>query len=128
MGAARLAAERRTDEDLERLDRLLAERGEMPPDGDLTAFAQRDVAFHTAIARASHNAGLEELYRYFATSARLHTHALMLELERDVPGADAEAHANILSAIERRDPDQAAKAVQDTMTSIMMRLAELDRT
>jgi DNA-binding FadR family transcriptional regulator len=126
--ARRLAAARRTDEDLGRLGRLLEERGEIPADGDLAAFAERDVAFHAAIAVAAHNAGLEELYRYFATSAHLHTHAVVLELERDVPGADAEAHAKIVAAIGRQDPDQAAKAVLDITTAIGTRIVELNGT
>jgi DNA-binding FadR family transcriptional regulator len=42
--------------------------------------------------------------------------------------ADAEAHAKILAAIERQDPDQAAKAVLGIMTSIGTRLVELNGT
>jgi DNA-binding FadR family transcriptional regulator len=124
-GAARLAAMRRTDEDLKQLARLLEERGDIPKNGDYAAFVDRDVAFHLAIAHAAHNTALEELYRYFAASARSNTHALVMELEQDTPGADAASHAKILFAIERQLPDQAAHVARDLMTSITNKLAEL---
>jgi DNA-binding FadR family transcriptional regulator len=116
---------RRTAEDVEQLSRLLEERGDIPESGDLTAFVDRDVAFHMGIAQAAHNSALEELYRYFAAASHANTHALLLELEQDAPGTDDASHARILAAIERRLPDEAAQAARDLMASITNRLAEI---
>jgi DNA-binding FadR family transcriptional regulator len=123
--AARLAAMRRTDEDLEQLARLLDARGGAPKDGDIEAFADRDVAFHSAVAHAAHNTALEELYRYFSNSARVNTHALFLELQQDPPGADMAAHAKLLAAIRSQHPDQAAKAARSITTAVIDKLTEL---
>lgn len=65
--AARIAAERRTDEDIERLSRLLEARGEADDAIDRNTFVDNDAAFHLAIAQASHNQALADLYRYFAS-------------------------------------------------------------
>ena len=80
-GAARLAAMRRTEEEVKELACLLEERGDAPAKEDFAIFAERDFAFHFGIVRAAHNEALEELFRYFAASAIANTHALLTELE-----------------------------------------------
>jgi FCD domain len=95
--AARLAAERRTDDDIKQLKRLLAQRGEIPASSDLTAFIDRDLAFHMGIARATHNTALEDLYRYFSASVRANIYTVLTE--RDLPEPDVAAHDKILTEI-----------------------------
>lgn len=121
--AARLAAERRTEDDLEQLERLLAERGEVPENGDLTTFIDRDLAFHMGIARAAHNAALEELYRYFSTSVRSNIYTVLTE--RDLPEPDTAAHGKILAEIVAANPDRAAKAARDVMNPLIAKLTQL---
>ncbi len=121
--AARLAANRRTDEDLEQLVRLLDKRGEIPEKGDLAAFVDRDLAFHQGIARAAHNSALEELYRYFSASVRFNTHAAIVEHE--LPEPSAAAHAKILAAIKSRNSEHAAKAAQDVVSPLITKLTKL---
>lgn len=121
--AARLAATRRTDEDLERLGRLLEARGDVPADGDLAGFIDRDLAFHAAIATAAHNAALAELYRYFSAAVRQNTQAVLAE--REVPEPGAAAHAGIVEAIERRDPEGAAIAARAVVAPVIAKLTEL---
>ncbi|KPI18998.1 GntR domain protein [Actinobacteria bacterium OK074] len=60
--AARLAAARRTPEDLERLDALLARRERAWASGERDAFVDADTAFHLAVVAASHNTVLVQLY------------------------------------------------------------------
>ena len=59
----RRAAARRTPQDMERIESLLAQRGEAAEAGDLERSIAADIAFHAAMAEATHNEILCELYR-----------------------------------------------------------------
>jgi len=48
---------------MERIESLLAQRGEAAEAGDLERCIAADIAFHAAIAEATHNEILSELYR-----------------------------------------------------------------
>ncbi|MFE9094865.1 FadR/GntR family transcriptional regulator [Streptomyces sp. NPDC007264] len=61
-GAARLAAERRTERDLEQLDALLARREEAWASGDPETFVAADATFHMAVVAASHNEVMTAVY------------------------------------------------------------------
>ncbi|MBN0048957.1 FadR family transcriptional regulator [Streptomyces actuosus] len=54
-GAAKLAAERRTEKDLGQLDALLLRREQAWESGDAEAFVAADATFHLAVVSASHN-------------------------------------------------------------------------
>ncbi len=54
-GAARLAAQRRTEKDLKQLDALLVRRDEAWRSGDAEVFVTADATFHLAVVAASHN-------------------------------------------------------------------------
>ncbi|WP_197379349.1 FadR/GntR family transcriptional regulator [Mycolicibacterium mengxianglii] len=60
---ARLAAARRTAEDLVELRALLARRDACLANSDTDEFARADADFHFVVVRSSHNATLTELYR-----------------------------------------------------------------
>ncbi|MGI5337173.1 FadR/GntR family transcriptional regulator [Streptomyces sp. CA-181903] len=60
--AAALAAERRTDADLDQLELLLERRAEAWRSGDLDEFVEADATFHTAVVAAAHNEVLAALY------------------------------------------------------------------
>jgi DNA-binding FadR family transcriptional regulator len=121
--AARLAATRRTDADLKRLGQLLKARGDAPAKGDLAGFADRDLAFHAAVAAAAHNTALTELYRYFSTAVRQNTQAVLSEQE--MPEPSLAAHARIVDAIKRQDPEGAAKAARSVVAPIIAKLTGL---
>lgn len=53
----------RTPQDMERIESLLAQRGAAAEAGDLERCIAADIAFHAAIAEATHNEILSELYR-----------------------------------------------------------------
>ncbi|MFL6051896.1 MAG: FadR/GntR family transcriptional regulator [Actinoallomurus sp.] len=106
--AAGLAAERRTDEDLRRLDALLERRESAWSSGDRDAFVDADAAFHLSVVAASHNAVMAELYadlgevirdslrEHFGTglSAREHMdHARLLDAIRAGDAATATTEA-----------------------------------
>jgi DNA-binding FadR family transcriptional regulator len=67
---ARLAALRRSEQDLVRLRAALAERRVRLERGEAEAMLDADLAFHLAMAQASGNAVLAELYASFATALR----------------------------------------------------------
>ena len=102
--AARLAAERATQADLEEISGLLAElRGTRRRD-ERTLIAL-DRRIHAAIYRASHNRFLAETLEWY------YTHALriwMLGLERTSLSAAVHEHASLLDAIRRGNGTRAA--------------------
>ena len=60
------AAGRRTEQDIEKIERFLAERGATAAAGRLEACIEADIRFHVALAEATHNEILYELYRSLA--------------------------------------------------------------
>ena len=68
--AARLAALRRTPDDLAALDEALARREAAWASGQRDAFVSADAALHVAIVAAAHNSMLTELYASFGTALR----------------------------------------------------------
>jgi DNA-binding GntR family transcriptional regulator len=120
---ARLAAQRATREQAERL-RVLAGQG---PDveADPATFVARDVALHLAIAAAARNQYLEDcLTRILPVSARL-WHLLYREM-----GADQKFmfhHGDITAAIVARDPAGAEAAVREHLESARIPLPGGDR-
>jgi DNA-binding GntR family transcriptional regulator len=104
--AARLAAERATDDDRARLDALLAEL-----DAGGSELMQLDERIHRAVYRAAHNDLLEAtLEQYYALALRI----WMLALERTQDLEEAvEAHRDLLEAIRDGDGDRAAQTMRD---------------
>lgn len=100
--AARLAATRRTPEDLAKMDTALAARQTAFDNGRHEDFLNADVAFHEAVVEATHNKILIELYRTFLDVVRA-----SVDLSGDFP---AVPHAPIADAITAADPDAAAAA------------------
>ncbi|WP_068688241.1 FadR/GntR family transcriptional regulator [Culturomica massiliensis] len=64
------AAERRTEQDIEKIEGFLDERGRTAEAGQLEACIEADVNFHIALAKATHNEILYELYRSAAIYLR----------------------------------------------------------
>jgi len=104
--AARLAAERATDDDRARLDTLLAEL-----DAGGSELMQLDERIHRAVYRAARNDLLEAtLEQYYALALRI----WMLALERTQDLEEAvEAHRDLLEAIRDGDGERAAQTMRD---------------
>ncbi|WP_315923539.1 FadR/GntR family transcriptional regulator [Mesorhizobium sp. SP-1A] len=118
--AARLAALRRTPADIERMRRLLGERG-TAADGGREAFVRRDIAFHKAVVAASGNRAMMEIYDFFTAAIM---DVIQSSLGGDLPEPGAEAHAAIVDAIAAGDPDKAVAAVRAFAAPALL---ELDR-
>ncbi len=107
--AVRLACEKILDEEVEELKVAAKAFEEALETGDVTAFAEADVRFHDIIYRATDNQRLiqllynlrEQMYRYRVEYLkRDDAHETLLE-----------EHQAIIDTIERRDEDNAVKAV-----------------
>ncbi|MEU8296119.1 FCD domain-containing protein [Micromonospora sp. NPDC048909] len=104
--AARLAARRRTPEDLATLDGALAAREAAWDGGRVDEFVEADAALHTAVVAAAHNAMLAELYASVGTALRSTVAQAMgdaLVPERHVD------HSRLVDAIRAGDPELAAR-------------------
>lgn len=121
--AARFAARRRTDKDIEVLQKAVKARGERRPGEAVEDFVQRDRAFHLAVAAAAHNQAIEELYRYFALS--IATHARTIRDDGELAEPDTAAHLAIVDAIVRQDEEGAANAARSILMPRIRRLTEM---
>ena len=108
----RLAAERRTEEDIAALAAILAEAAN--DDQPLTAFLDLDVRFHRSIARAARNR-LLELPMGAIHLVRPRTNRLLRRHDRS---AVREQHTRLFQAIRDGDPDAAEAAFHDHATYI----------
>jgi DNA-binding FadR family transcriptional regulator len=107
--AARLAAERRTDVDLDRLESAL---GAMAAADDPDRAVSADLAFHRALLVAAHNELLEQMEVVLEVG--------LAQRDRIVHAAghidDAiPSHAAVLRAIHDGNPDAAERAVRDLL-------------
>ena len=107
---ARLAAERATADNIERITAALAHRTRLsndPPTHQAAArWAAADSAFHEEVARAAHNPILFEVYTALLPQLRESVEAA---LRRDgFSRNDPRGHEDVLDAITRRDPTAAA--------------------
>jgi DNA-binding FadR family transcriptional regulator len=122
--AARLAARRRSTDDLAQLRRLLAARRERSPGEDaVQAFVERDLAFHSAVADAAHNPALREMYRLFADTIRADLPATLGN--SDLPEPDDAAHEAIVAAIAAGDEEAAEKAARNIIAPMLAALERL---
>jgi DNA-binding FadR family transcriptional regulator len=104
VGAARLAAQRRTPADVERLRNLLAARNSAAERGELAEVAAMDVALHRAIGQAAHNPVLTDLYEHFLDAV----HENILHSTLTGRGQDPNEHLGLIDAIWEQDADRAA--------------------
>jgi DNA-binding FadR family transcriptional regulator len=106
-----LAALRRTEEHLERLTALHQEMLDGHARGDVTATAEADLAFHSALFEAADNVFLTALFEPLTSVLRA-----MREETSSVAEIRSHAldwHAAILRAVAVGDPQAARKAMED---------------
>jgi DNA-binding FadR family transcriptional regulator len=114
VGIARLAAQRCTDDDIVKLrcalDANIAARG------DLERFERTDVAFHYVLATITRNpiyAAVHDALVEWLTSQR--TISLQVAGAED---AAVEGHREVFEGVVRRDPEGAARAMEDHLASV----------
>ncbi|MEV8086501.1 FadR/GntR family transcriptional regulator [Streptomyces nigra] len=119
--AVRLAAERRTDADLEALEAALVAMGE--EDAGPGHAVEADLAFHRALLAATHNELLERMEMVIEPGLAhrdriVHSHP---HSEDPVP-----AHCAVLDAVRERDPGAAESAMRALLVQAGRDLDRLD--
>ncbi|MER5842713.1 MULTISPECIES: FadR/GntR family transcriptional regulator [Streptomyces] len=104
--AARLAARRRTEKDLEQLDALLLRREEAWESGEAEPFVAADATFHLAVVAASHNDVLTTLYADLNEVLR---DWLRDDVGRELTPRTRMDHSRLLDAIRAGDAATAAE-------------------
>lgn len=117
--SARLAATRRTDEDILRIEAALAERDRAWELDDPEAFVEADLAFHMSVAHATHNLVLIDLYEDFSAALRASITAAGTSLNKSYIPHDA-----IARAISSGDATAAERAGHACMEHILIALTE----
>lgn len=111
---ARLAALRRTEQDLRQLDTLLGQRERAWESGDVERFVAADATFHLAVVKASHNEVLTALYADLSAVVRDFLRGDVGDELRPEQHLD---HARMVAAIHAGDAETAAReAGSHTMT------------
>ncbi|MEV4295211.1 FadR/GntR family transcriptional regulator [Microbispora rosea] len=121
--AARLAARRRTPDDVTALHAALEARRAAARDGD-AAFVDADIALHAAVVAAAHNPVLTDLFAEFVPRLREGLVALvdLLDLRADDPNPGDDTHAAFVDAVERGDADGAGRVLQEELEQTLGRL------
>ncbi|UQZ87631.1 HTH-type transcriptional regulator LutR [Paenibacillus konkukensis] len=105
--AAKLAAERRDDEDLKTMRQYLDQRQAALDRNDVKGYLDADVAYHSAVATATKNAVLADLYHSFTDVMRSALEILVSDPE--YKGHFTLQHEKIYEAIRDRDVHAAEK-------------------
>ncbi|MGK5731359.1 FadR/GntR family transcriptional regulator [Streptomyces sp. URMC 124] len=102
--AARLAARRRTEQDLVQLAALLERREEAWRSGDAERFVEADATLHTAVVSAAHNEVMSEVYADLGGVMRQFLRAYVGSAMRPEELAD---HGRLVAAIADGDEETA---------------------
>ncbi|TDD42260.1 FadR family transcriptional regulator [Nonomuraea terrae] len=111
--AARLAARRRTDEDVTAIEAALEARARAAA-GDDAAFVDADIALHAAVVAAAGNPVLTDLFAEFAPALRERLVDLveLLRLRDHDREPGHESHAALVRAVRDGDGDTAASVLE----------------
>ena len=124
---ARLAAERATEADRERIGRLYAQMQEAHARDERERTSEIDVSFHRALADAAHNALFTHLTGSLLNMLKGHVHdniASLFEAE-DVSSQLLEQHGRVWEAVRSGDGKAAEAAAQAHIDFIEGRLGEM---
>jgi len=103
VGAARLAAARRTRDDVERMRACIDRRTTANAIGDADGAVTADLELHRAVGQAAHNAVLTDLYEHFLDSVLDNIRMTFRQ-----QGLHDDEHVALVDAIERGDAEAAA--------------------
>ncbi|HEY2493325.1 MAG TPA: FadR/GntR family transcriptional regulator [Paenibacillus sp.] len=101
----KLAVERRTEDDLIELRLYLDQRNDELQKGNYSTYIREDLAFHLAMAKATHNDTLADLYHVFSKSLEIHLNQFLLNIPNY--SDNTMIHENIYRAILERNTQEA---------------------
>ncbi len=117
--AARFAAQRSTQKELETLEAIITRMHTAVLHEDVDAEARLDVEFHTALTVAAHNRMLDQFYASVISMLRDHIASNTYDATVNNANASLQSmqrqaqHESIFRAIQARDPDAAQQAMFD---------------
>lgn len=118
--ASEMAAQRRTDEDLRRLDAAVAAGTDIVRSGALRDFARLNSLFHERVTEATHNSTLIVVQRRLSQRVRFYSSVLTMDrVQRSV-----EEHAALVEAIRIGDSDTARIVAQEHIGESWAKVAE----
>ena len=113
VSVVRFAALRRTEEDMERIQKAFSRCGEQ--NADIRERIRSDMDFHIAVAESCHNTILTDLYLSMYDYLESHIEEKNMDTEFDAARTGA-LHGKLFKAIEDRDPDSAESALRDILS------------
>ncbi len=118
--AARLAALRRTPEDITAL-RAALEGRRAAVAADDAAFVEADIALHAAVVTAAHNPVLADLFTEFVPVLREGLIGLLdlTRIRAADPGTGDHTHTGLIEAVIAADPDTAAATLRAELESTL---------
>jgi GntR family transcriptional repressor for pyruvate dehydrogenase complex len=122
---ARLAATRRTEEDIAAAQVAIDDYANYPVDAPNEALVSSDLAFHRAVIRAAHNEMLNQLLNSISGLLRQHRRQYAAANEPSLRDDVIKGHTAILSAITDADPRLAALRMQYHMRTIWAQIEAL---
>jgi DNA-binding GntR family transcriptional regulator len=123
--AARLAADRITEDELADLAGHVDAMRAAAEQGDALAESTADAAFHATIVEAARNGVLQRQWEQLQPHARTF---ISLTLPASARGPVADRHVPILEALRDRDPERAAATMHEHLTDVADRLRPLITT
>jgi DNA-binding FadR family transcriptional regulator len=124
LGIVRLAAERRTEDDLRVLREVLEKRAEATERGDFQTCVERDIEFHKAMADAGKNRILVDIFAAFTDVLRNSIHQIKeyniaLNCRKIL-----EDHKKLYAAVEAQDTEKAASNVHSYLFEIDRKIGD----
>ncbi len=110
---AKLAARRRTDEDLLHIKTCLDQRYKALQQGNYATYVDADIDFHLAIAKASGNQVLYNLYQSFIPVLRKILSSLIVHVTNY--NDNSEIHEDLFQAILAQDEEEAIRSVKQNL-------------
>jgi DNA-binding FadR family transcriptional regulator len=123
--AARLAASRRTDDDLTKMSAAIEEYRVAPPDTAKDVLVSADLDFHRAVVAAAHNEMLNQLLGSISGLLHEHRRQYASATEPELRQTVVEGHESIRDAIASGDARAAAARMQAHMRSIWGQIEQL---
>jgi DNA-binding FadR family transcriptional regulator len=121
--AARLAATRRDEDDLVRIDAALARREAARLSALNEDYIRADLDFHLAVADAAHNPVLSDLFGAFAEA--LHEALALLVADKPSRIDARNAHFELARAIRNQDVEAAERATLEHINATIENLRQL---
>ena len=116
---ASLAAQRITKKELDRLTKILLELSHVDPHAEYNVFLEADMAFHYALAEATHNQIICEMTKFVLQLLGEHHEKIRAsELSTAYRQRSVDTLEKVLDAIARQSPDDAASWMQVHLSAI----------